>query len=64
VYLVLCSAVTLVALGLLPDRQGMDHGLEYDQAETAGAVAERRSRWPLPGRPPLLSGSRGSQPPG
>ncbi|HZU19048.1 MAG TPA: MFS transporter, partial [Candidatus Dormibacteraeota bacterium] len=64
VYLVLCSAVTLVALGLLPDRQRMDHGLEYDQAEAAGTVAERRSRWPLPGRPPVLSESRGPQPPG
>src|SRR5579875_1061546 len=65
VYIVICSAVTLVALALLPDRQGMDHGLEYDEVRATGALeAGRPPRWPFPGRPQTVPGGRGPHPSG
>jgi MFS family permease len=64
VYLIVCSAVTLVALALLPNRQDMDHALEYDETMAPKTAGERSPAWwAPPGYPQVISGNSRSQPP-
>jgi MFS family permease len=40
-YIIFCAVLTLIALALIPNRQALDHAVEYDEAEPAAGVAQQ-----------------------